>query len=598
MRKFYLLSFLLCSSLASFGQATTFIYATGAPGSYTTASSSTSTRTEGIMIAIPFTQRAYAIFDLAANLPSGANILTADLGFNIEDVTGTGSAGSAIRGYNGQLSAITTPSVLYGQMASPPATGLYTTTWASAIGDDVIPSSASAVSFLQNCFSGGSATGFASIIWAAGGGGPGGGLTYTITGESGTATTTGAHAPYLKLTYNCPGLATTATGPTSTLCANTSFALTGSATGASSYSWSGPGGFTSTMASPTVTGGFSVTGTYTLTAYTAEGCPFSDLVTVPINPAPNTTITPLGSTAFCSGDNVSLSVPTAAGNTYQWYNNGVLISGATDPSYTTSVTGTYKVQVTDAASCTATTAVGTPTKMFDPAATALTPLNPVMLCSGDVGLMSVDVNGVTSGINYQWQQSGAAITGATNSSYSTSVAGHYNVVITIPATTCTVNSDTDTVVVNAYPVPVITPSSSMIKTSNTYAIYQWFLNTIAIPGATTYAITPTSNGNYIVKVTDTNGCTAFSSQYAVHTAGVGQLNKEDVSIYPNPAAHVLHIESPEAVRAIITSVEGRILVNQADAKDVNISRLATGTYIITLYDDKGERVAVRQFVKE
>jgi len=52
------------------------------------------------------------------------------------------------------------------------------------------------------------------------------------------------------------------------------------------------------------------------------------------------TLSVSGSTTFCTGGSVVLSVPNDGSN-YQWYNNGVAIAGATSFTYTASVSGNY-----------------------------------------------------------------------------------------------------------------------------------------------------------------------------------------------------------------------------------------------------------------
>jgi len=51
------------------------------------------------------------------------------------------------------------------------------------------------------------------------------------------------------------------------------------------------------------------------------------------------------------------------------------------------------------------------------------------------------------------------------------------------------------------------------------------------------------------------------------------------------------------VRAVINSIDGRTLLNVAAAKDVNISSLADGIYMIMLYDNNGTMLKVEKLVK-
>jgi hypothetical protein len=68
---------------------------------------------------------------------------------------------------------------------------------------------------------------------------------------------------------------------------------------------------------------------------------------------PKAIITPQGNTTFCQGGFVGLNASTGTNYTYQWYNNGQPINGATIATYQATATGSYMVKITDGA-CNAT----------------------------------------------------------------------------------------------------------------------------------------------------------------------------------------------------------------------------------------------------
>jgi hypothetical protein len=84
----------------------------------------------------------------------------------------------------------------------------------------------------------------------------------------------------------------------------------------------------------------------------------------------------------------------------------------------------------------------------------------------------------------------------------------------------------------------------------------------------------------------------------IHEVGVNQVNASDLKIYPNPTTGVVNITSPVKVKAVVTGVEGKILVQQEDAKQVDISNLANGLYMITLYDNDGHSLLVQKLIKQ
>ena len=63
--------------------------------------------------------------------------------------------------------------------------------------------------------------------------------------------------------------------------------------------------------------------------------------------APLATITTQGNSSFCAGGSCTLNANAGNSYTYQWYNNGTIINGATNISYIGTQTGNYTVKVTD-----------------------------------------------------------------------------------------------------------------------------------------------------------------------------------------------------------------------------------------------------------
>jgi hypothetical protein len=588
MKKIGLFFIASCLSLIAMAQNTVDIFSTGALGSFKSGSATASSRTDNTIICnniFGAATRGYGVFNLGS-IPASAVITSVELHFNVESVTPGGGFGWTTRGCVGDLSTITSAATLFSTTLL--GTSIYTTSYGTTAGNKVIPTAAAAETFITSNLGG-----MVSIVWSSNTI-----RTYSITGETGVLTTSGAHAPFLRITYNCPGITSlTATGPAATPCPNIAFGLTGTATGTiASYAWTGPLGFTSTMANPTVTTGLPSTGNYTLTVTDATGCSSRATVNVPVFPAPSTLISPLTPTAFCAAGNCTLDAAVVAGSTYQWYDNGTPIAGATDASYTTSVSGNYKVEVTDLNGCTATTAAGTPTVLLD--TPAVSPADTILLCNGDNTTVSVNTNGVTSGVSFQWQKNGTDIPGSISNNYLVSTSGIYRCKVSVPSTTCSTVSRELYVQVNSYPIPVISSTGSTLSTANTYSQYQWFLNTVAITGATNNSYTPTLAGSYRVRVTDIAGCSAYSVPFSIFTTSVADVNKGGVKIYPNPVKDQLHIEAPYVVDAVICGVEGKVIGNYKNASLIDLRDLPTGLYIITFFNTAGERVGMEKIVRQ
>lgn len=381
-----------------------------------------------------------------------------------------------------------------------------------------------------------------------------------------------------------------------TFCFGSSVSLTvGTGTGYT-YQWFDAGG-----AIVGATGNvFTVTGTgaYYATITNTDGCVATTAITnVVVNPLPDPTITLGGPSVFCVGGGVLLSA--FPGLSYQWFRNGVAITGANSANYTATSTGGYTVRITNAATgCTSITAADSVLTLLDnPIAIALTPAR---FCWGGSALLSTTFGGLGTAADYQWSFNGTPIPGATNGTYSAPNTGDYSCSITVSGVGgCTVATGDISVNEVPLPDPVITQSSTLLRTQTFYTSYQWYKNLVSIPGATTHTIAHTGAGSYKVRVTDTNGCQSMSGSLVLNggTTTVSNATTHNISIYPNPAQGIVYIQSDVTVNAVITSMDGRVVIRKANATTVDIAALADGLYLITLYDNTNTAIRIEKLVK-
>ncbi|XZF13385.1 T9SS type A sorting domain-containing protein [Chitinophagaceae bacterium MMS25-I14] len=341
----------------------------------------------------------------------------------------------------------------------------------------------------------------------------------------------------------CNTITYTAQPPaTVTICeaANTSFTI--AATNAVTYQWQVNTGSGFTNVSNGGVYGGAATPTLTITAATpamsgyiyrcmaqySPACPLvaSGTTTLTVNPLPVVTVSASGSTSFCTGSSVTLSVPLATGINYQWQNSGN-ISGATNNSYTASTSGSYVITATNpATTCTATSAPVTVTVGIGPVAT-ITPSGTIGYCPGGTTTLSANV---VSGVTYQWQLNGTDITGATNATYAAGTAGSYTVKVSTSPTCFTLSAAT-TVIQYTLPVVTTTPSgttavcqgstTTLTVPSGTGYTYQWMTGASNIPGATNATYPAGTAGSYTVKVI--NPATTCSATSAAITVNVNPL---------------------------------------------------------------------------
>jgi hypothetical protein len=126
-----------------------------------------------------------------------------------------------------------------------------------------------------------------------------------------------------------------------------------------------------------------------------------------------------GQTTVCQGQTVTLNANL--GDSYQWYNNGVAISGATSQNYIATVTGDYTVAVTNAGGCSGSSAPTHITVNLNPTVNT-SPSGAASLCPPG----NLTISASTSSI-YQWKLNGNNISGATQQTYNATGAGSYSV---------------------------------------------------------------------------------------------------------------------------------------------------------------------------
>ena len=402
-------------------------------------------------------------------------------------------------------------------------------------------------------------------------------------------------APVAVTLISSPSDVVTISGPL-TFCFGSTVTLTVGTGAGYSYQWFDVGGAIAGATSNlfTATG----TGAYYATITNTDGCVATTAITnVVVNPLPDPTITLGGPSVFCVGGGVLLSA--FPGLTYQWYKNGVAISGANAASYAVTSTGGYRVRVSNPATgCTSMTAADSVITLIDnPIAIALTPAR---FCWGGSALLSTTFATLGSGANYQWSFNGTPIPGATNGTYSAPNTGDYSCAITVSGVGgCTVASNDVSVNEVPLPDPIVSQSGTLLRVQTFYTSYQWYKNLVSIPGATTHTIAHTGSGNYKVRVTDTNGCQSMSSSYVLNggTTVVGNTSTHNINIFPNPAHSTVYIQSDVTVTAVITSMDGRVVIRKANATTVDIAALADGVYLLTLYDDTNTAVRLEKLVK-
>ena len=384
---------------------------------------------------------------------------------------------------------------------------------------------------------------------------------YTVQVTNAAGCLSAASAPTVVTVNAAPAAPTITAGGPTTFCAGGSVTLTASA--GTTYLWS-PGGATTASISATTSG------SYTVQVTNAAGClsAASTPTVVTVNALPTTpTITAGGPTTFCTGGSVTLTA--SAGTTYLWSPGG-----ATTASISATTSGSYTVQVTNAAGCLS--AASTPTVVTvntPPSAPTITAGGPTTFCAGGSVTLTA-----SAGTTYLWSPGGA-----TTASISATTSGSYTVQVTNAAGCLSAASAPTVVTVNAAPAaPTITAGGpttfctggSVTLTSSAGTTYLW-----SPGGATTASISATTSGSYTVQVTNAAGCLSPASTPTV------------VTVTPPPSAPTITAGGPTTFCAggsvTLTASAGTTYLWSTGATTASISVTTAGSYTVQVTNAGG-----------
>ncbi len=255
------------------------------------------------------------------------------------------------------------------------------------------------------------------------------------------------------------------------------------------------------------------------------------------------------------GQSVSINSNVQGGispYTYQWYENGNPVNGATSPSFifSSNSAGSYTVylQVTDHSGST------------QDSNDILFTVNPPLYVSISSSSSTVDVNSnlqftsqVSGGVNpynYQWYVNNNPVSGATSSSFSFAPknAGTYSIYVSVTdASGMSTKSNTLTVTAFSGLTFTVTATSTNITNGSTSSLsvnpsggsppysYQWFVNGAPVSGATssTFIFKPSQTGNYsiYVEVKDSTGLVGDSKPLTIRVNKPSSAPSVTISLY-------------------------------------------------------------------
>ena len=372
--------------------------------------------------------------------------------------------------------------------------------------------------------------------------------TYSLVASNACGSTTAT----TTVAINTPPTAVSASVTPTSVCSGGTVTVTGFATGATSYSWSGPNGFTSTVLNPAAINNASVSGIYTLTASNSCGSVTATTTGVTILPLPTPVIS--GTASIVYGTDATLTFTGTSGDIvyYSWTGGGntnITIGGAGTATVSVSptVTTVYTVDsARSAAGCfniitgsSATITVG-PACSSAPTSVSATLSSP-SICAGDN--ITLTGTATSSGpTTYSWSGPGGYTSSLLNPPAFAASAGSYTLVASNACGSTT--ATTAVLVINTAPTSVsATPSATSVCLGTTLTL------TGTATGATGYTWSGPGGFSSTLNPASVSTTTASAGVYTVvasNTCGTTAATTAAITIITSPTA-VTATASPTSV---------------------------------------------------
>lgn len=287
-----------------------------------------------------------------------------------------------------------------------------------------------------------------------------------------------------------------------------------------------------------------------------------------------------GNTVACAANSPTILAATNAGASYQWFNNGTLVVGATTNSISPVVGGNYSVSITSGTNCSTSsltqsiTILAAPVLSISPSAT--------VVCAGQS--VTLTANGASS---YTWSTNSTnpiiAVTPTASNVYNLNGVG---------ANGCA-GAATQSITVNALPTVSISTTASIICVGQSA--------TLSASGATTYSwntgstnaaivVNPSVTTTYSVNGIDANGCVdannVITQAVSLCTALTDEANTiNQVNLFPNPnnGNFKLSLSDNSGAEVSVYDMFGKVVYKttvEASQADVYINDLAKGIYFV------------------
>lgn len=339
---------------------------------------------------------------------------------------------------------------------------------------------------------------------------------------------------------------------------------TAAMTGANTFTWALPGGWSGVSSSNSIIASPGASGIFTVTAGNLCGVSPQQTVNVTVYAPP---VVSMASGSICFGQSFTLAASGAASYSYS---SGPVVSPVT--------TSTYSVVGTSTAGC-----IGSDTGTVTVFALPSVILNNGVICAGESFTL------VAGGAVSYTYSAGPVVTPATTSFYS---------VIGTSAEGCT-NTSVTNVVVNQLPVINVSTTNTVLCVGEAA--------TISASGASVYTfnpggsgpdiiVSPTVTATYTVTGIDNNGCknTSVIMQAVDACTGLKEnsMGGPGIKLYPNPTSGLVHLELNSEQEITVINALGQTVYFAARVSGryiLHLEELENGMYIVKTRNEDGLR---------
>ncbi len=414
-------------------------------------------------------------------------------------------------------------------------------------------------------------------------------------------------AQSLTITVNTvPGTPGAISGPPAVCVAGLHTYSVSPVSGATSYTWTLPSGWSGTSTTNSINATVGTTGgSISVTANNSCGSGAIQNLAVSVSStAPTQPGAISGSASVCASALVTYSVaPVAGATSYTWSLPGTWSGTSTGLSINATIgtnSGFVTVVANNACGSGSSQTLSVQVSTSAPATPGSISGSSALNCAGNQLYSIGTVAGATS---YTWTMP-SGWTGTSTGISMNAAANTNGGTLSVSAVNACGSSSAQSMNISNTPLsPVISQNGNQLASNFTNG-NSWFVNG-SFPAGNTQIITPANGGAFTVTVTQ-NGCTVTSAPFNFVGAGIGEWDKDNsVQLFPNPTNGLVSISIQANVSGVVsitihnTLGEKMMTVkngtsNGSEVIESDVSNLAKGVYFVNI--TSSEKTFVKKLI--